>query len=290
RYEPSGALLGLKRVRAFCQDDAHVFCTEDQITSEAAAMCDLILSIYRDLGFEDVVIKFADRPDKRVGSDAIWDQAEAALRTAMEATGLAISVNPGEGAFYGPKLEFTLVDAIGREWQCGTVQVDFNLPGRLGTSYVGVDGERRVPVMLHRAMLGSIERFAAILIEHHAGHLPLWLSPLQIVVNTITLDADDYAREVVEALRGAGLRAEADLRNEKISYKVREHSLSKVPVQLALGKREVEQRTVSIRRLGSKQQRSQALDEAVAALSAEIERRTGFLEAVDAGPGAVATA
>ena len=273
RYEPSGALHGLMRVRAFTQDDAHVFCTGGQITQEATAMCDLILSIYRDFGFEDVRIKFADRPATRVGSDAVWDQAEAALRTAIDSTGLEYSHNPGEGAFYGPKLEFVLRDAIGRDWQCGTVQVDFNLPGRLGASYVGEDGERRVPVMIHRAMLGSIERFAGILVEHYAGHLPLWLAPRQAVVCTITSDADAYAGEVVEALRARGLHAEADTRNETIAYKVREHSQAKAPVILTLGKREVERREVSMRRLGGRGQRVLGLDAAVEALAREVAMR-----------------
>jgi threonyl-tRNA synthetase len=274
RYEPSGALHGLMRVRAFTQDDAHVFCTEDQITEEATAMCDLILDIYRAFGFEDVHIKFADRPQRRVGADAIWDKAEAALRVALESTGLDFTHNPGEGAFYGPKLEFVLRDAIGRDWQCGTVQVDFNLPVRLGASYVGEDGHRHVPVMLHRAMLGSIERFTGILIEHHAGHLPFWLSPLQVMVATITSDGDAYAREVCEALGREGVSARADLRNEKISYKVREHSVSKVPVILAVGKREVEERSIALRRLGSRQQTTLSLEEAVATL-AEESRRVG---------------
>ena len=269
RFEPSGALHGLMRVRAFCQDDAHVFCTEDQITEEAIAMCNLILGIYRDCGFEEFYIKFADRPESRVGSDAIWDQAEASLRIAIDASGLDYTLNPGEGAFYGPKLEFVLRDAIGRDWQCGTVQVDFNLPNRLGASYFDAEGERRIPVMLHRAVLGSLERYTGILIEHYAGNLPLWLAPLQVMVNTITSDADEYAVEVLAALRHAGLRAESDLRNEKISYKVREHSVAKVPVLLALGRREVENGAVSMRRLGSKQQQSASLEEAVAHLAAE---------------------
>ena len=284
RYEPSGALHGLMRVRAFTQDDAHVFCTGGQITQEATAMCDLILSIYRDFGFEDVRIKFADRPETRVGSDAVWDQAEAALRVAIDSTGLEYSHNPGEGAFYGPKLEFVLRDAIGRDWQCGTVQVDFNLPGRLGASYVGEDGERHVPVMIHRAMLGSIERFAGILVEHYAGHLPLWLAPLHAVVCTITSDADAYAGEAVEALRARGLHAEADTRNETIAYKVREHSHVKTPVILALGKREVERREVSMRRLGGRGQRVLGLEEAIEALAREVAARgAGGGEASAAG-------
>jgi threonyl-tRNA synthetase len=272
RFEPSGALHGLMRVRAFTQDDAHILCTEDQITHECTEVCALILSIYRDFGFEDVRIKFADRPDNRVGEDAVWDRSETALRLAVESTGLEYSVNPGEGAFYGPKLEFVLRDAIGRDWQCGTLQVDLNLPSRLGAYYVDEHGERRTPVMLHRALFGSLERFTGILVEHYAGNLPLWLAPLQAVVLTITSEGDDYAREVLGALQDAGLRAEADLRNEKISYKVREHSAAKVPVQLAVGAREVEQRTVSVRRLGSRRQETMDLDDAVAALAEEARR------------------
>ncbi|WP_405242742.1 threonine--tRNA ligase [Lentisalinibacter salinarum] len=273
RYEPSGALHGMLRVRAFTQDDAHIFCTRDQITAESIAVCDLILGIYRDFGFEDVRIKFADRPEVRVGADEVWDQAEAALKTAIETTGLEYTYNPGEGAFYGPKLEFVLRDAIGRDWQCGTLQVDLNLPERLGASFVGEDGNRHTPVMLHRAMFGSLERFIGILIEHYAGALPLWLAPVQAVVTTITSDGDEYACEVADALRAAGLAAETDLRNEKISYKVREHSVAKIPVIIAVGKREVEERTVAVRRLGSKRQQVLALDEAVAALVAENRER-----------------
>ena len=273
RYEPSGALHGMMRVRAFTQDDAHIFCTPEQITEESIAVCQLILGIYRDFGFEDVRIKFADRPEVRVGEDAVWDQSEAALLKALEVAGLNYTHNPGEGAFYGPKLEFVLRDAIGRDWQCGTLQVDLNMPGRLGATYVGEDGEKHLPVMLHRAMFGSLERFIGILIEHHAGNLPLWLSPVQVKVLTITSDADDYAREVVAACAERGLRAEADLRNEKISYKVREHSVAKVPVLLAVGAREVENRSVAVRRLGSKQQRVTPLDDALTALEAEVSER-----------------
>ena len=273
RYEPSGALHGMMRVRAFTQDDAHIFCTPEQITDESIAVCNLILSISRDFGFDDVRIKFADRPEARVGDDAVWDQAEQALLKALEASGLEYTHNPGEGAFYGPKLEFVLRDAIGRDWQCGTLQVDLNMPGRLGASYIGEDGNKHVPVMLHRAMLGSLERFMGILIEHHAGNLPLWLAAQQVKVLTITADADDYAMEIVEALQAAGLRASADLRNEKISYKVREHSVAKVPVQFAVGGREVGNRAVAVRRLGSKKQAVMPLDEAIAALVAEVENR-----------------
>ena len=272
RNEPSGALHGLMRVRAFTQDDAHIFCTEDQITAETGAVCKLLLSIYSDLGFDDVVIKFADRPERRVGDDAIWDRAEQALQQAMDSLQLEYAYNPGEGAFYGPKIEFVLRDAIGREWQCGTLQVDLNLPGRLGASYVGEDGNRHTPVLLHRAILGSLERFIGILLEHYAGNLPFWLSPLQIVVATITSDGDEYAREVVEKLRAASLRVDVDLRNEKINYKVREHSLAKAPVIIAVGNREVEKRTVSVRRLGQKGQTVISLDDAIAAFSAESDR------------------
>ena len=273
RYEPSGALHGMLRVRAFTQDDAHIFCTPEQITAESIAICDQILSIYHDFGFDDVRIKFADRPEVRVGEDAVWDQSEAALIKALEVAGLDYAYNPNEGAFYGPKLEFVLRDAIGRDWQCGTLQVDLNLPGRLGATYVGEDGNKHVPVLLHRAMFGSLERFIAILLEHHAGHLPLWLAPTQVKVLTITSAADDYAEEVAAELRSKGLRAETDLRNEKISYKVREHSVAKVPALLAVGQREVENRTVAARRLGSKQQRVLALDEAIEELESEVLSR-----------------
>ena len=235
RYEPSGALHGVMRVRAFTQDDAHIFCTEDQIMDEAMKVNDLIMSVYKDFGFDDVVLKLSTRPEKRVGSDEVWDKAEAALLRVLEKVGeggVKTGVNPGEGAFYGPKLEYTLRDAIGREWQCGTTQVDFNLPARFGAFYIGPDSDKVTPVMIHRAMFGSLERFTGILLEHYAGHLPLWLSPLQAVVCTITQDGDDYAMEMAAAARKAGLRVEMDLRNEKITYKVREHSLAKVPVLL----------------------------------------------------------
>ena len=263
RYEPSGAMHGLMRVRAFTQDDAHIFCTEAQIRSETEIFTKLLFEVYRDLGFEDVTIKFSDRPPVRAGSDATWDRAESALKDAVEAMGLGVELNPGEGAFYGPKLEFVLTDAIGRDWQCGTLQVDFVLPERLDASYVGEDGERHRPVMLHRAILGSFERFIGILIEHYAGRLPLWLAPVQVVVATITSDADAYAGEVAAALEAAGLRVASDLRNEKIGYKVREHSVAKVPVLFVVGRREAEERTVAIRRLGVKEQRAMALDAAV---------------------------
>jgi threonyl-tRNA synthetase len=269
RFEPSGALHGLMRVRAFTQDDAHVFITEHQIAEEALAMNDLILSIYEDFGFPDVRIKFSDRPVKRIGDDAVWDKAEAALLKALETSGCPWILNKGEGAFYGPKLEYVLRDAIGRDWQCGTIQVDLNMPGRLGAFYIDEHSNKVTPVMLHRAMFGSLERFTGILIEHYAGHLPLWLSPLQAVVATITSDADDYARSAIEAARRLGLRVEGDLRNEKINYKVREHSLAKVPALLVVGRKEAAERTVSIRRFGREDQQVLGLDAALAALADE---------------------
>ena len=260
RYEPSGALHGIMRVRGFTQDDGHIFCTEDQIESETAEFIRFLSRIYKDLGFENFSVKFSDRPEKRSGSDEVWDKAEAALLSATRAAGIEPELNPGEGAFYGPKLEFVLTDAIGRDWQCGTHQVDFVLPERLDATYIGADGGKHRPVMLHRATLGSFERFIGILIEEHAGKLPFWLAPRQVVVASITSDADGYVAEVVETLRAAGVRAEADIRNEKINYKVREHSVGKVPVILAVGHREVEDRTVSVRRLGEKQTQVQPLD------------------------------
>ncbi len=269
RYEPSGALHGVMRVRAFVQDDAHIFCTEAQIAEECVKASRLIYEIYRDFGFDDVRVKFSDRPERRVGSDEIWDHAENALKEALNQLQVEWTLNPGEGAFYGPKLEFVLRDAIGRDWQCGTVQVDLNLPERLGATYVDAAGERKHPVMIHRALFGSLERFCGILIEHYAGHFPLWLAPEQVMVATITDDADDYALEVLTAARERGLRADADLRNEKISYKVREHSVTKVPVILVVGKREAEERTVAIRRLGGKAQEVMSLDDALDALADE---------------------
>ncbi len=269
RYEPSGALHGIMRVRGFTQDDAHIFCTEDQIEAETKQFIEFLSAIYRDLGFEEFKIKFSDRPDNRAGSDAVWDKAEGALKAATESAGYAYDMNPGEGAFYGPKLEFVLTDAIGRDWQCGTLQVDFVLPERLDANYIGPDGNKHRPVMLHRATLGSFERFIGILIESHAGKLPFWLAPRQVVVAAIVSDADDYCREVVAALRAKGVRAESDLRNEKINYKVREHSLGKVPVILACGMKEVEERTVSVRRLGEKQTSVTGLDDIVATLTRE---------------------
>ncbi|CUW38337.1 threonyl-tRNA synthetase [Magnetospirillum sp. XM-1] len=269
RYEPSGALHGIMRVRAFTQDDAHIFCTEDQITSETIAFCQLLKEVYTDFGFTDVRVKFSDRPAKRAGSDETWDKAEGALLEASKAAGLETTLNPGEGAFYGPKLEFVLRDAIGRDWQCGTLQVDFVLPERLDAAYVAEDGTKKRPVMLHRAILGSFERFLGILIENFAGRFPLWLAPTQVVVATIVSEADDFAREVEASLKAAGLRVELDLRNEKINYKVREHSVAKVPVMLVVGKREAESRQVAIRRLGSQNQEIVALEQAIATLGAE---------------------
>ena len=270
RYEPSGALHGIMRVRGFTQDDAHIFCTEDQIEAETKRFIEFLSNVYRDLGFESFQIKFSDRPEKRAGSDDVWNKAESALKTATEAAGYEFELNPGEGAFYGPKLEFVLTDAIGRDWQCGTLQVDFVLPERLDANYIGADGNKHRPVMLHRAVLGSFERFIGILIESFAGKLPFWLAPRQVVVASIVSDADDYCREVVAALQARGIRAELDLRNEKINYKVREHSLGKVPVILACGMKEVEQRTVSLRRLGENKTSVLELDQIIADLSAEM--------------------
>jgi len=269
RYEPSGALHGIMRVRGFTQDDAHIFCTEDQITSETEIFCELLLDIYKDFGFTDVRVKFSDRPETRAGDDAIWDKAEGSLKDAIEATNLSYSMNPGEGAFYGPKLEFVLTDAIGREWQCGTLQVDFVLPERLNANYIGEDGAKHRPVMLHRAIFGSMERFIGILIEEYAGRFPLWLAPQQVVIATITDEADGYAQKVLEEAEKRGLRASLDLRNEKINYKVREHSLAKVPALLVAGSREAEENTISVRRLGEKHQKVMSLDEALDALVAE---------------------
>ena len=277
RYEPSGALQGLMRVRGFTQDDAHVFCTEEQMAAECLRINELILSVYADFDFEEFVVKLSTRPDHRVGSDAAWDHAEEimmkVLKQIEEQSGgrIKTGVNPGEGAFYGPKFEYTLRDAIGREWQCGTTQVDFNLPERFGAFYVDSDGEKKTPVMIHRAICGSMERFLGILIENYAGHFPLWFAPVQVVVATITSDADDYAKQVHRDLIRAGLRAEVDLRNEKINYKVREHSLAKVPVILVCGKREAEEGSVNMRRLGVKDQTSLSLADAIAALQEEAE-------------------
>ncbi len=275
RYEPSGALHGLMRVRGFTQDDAHIFCTEEQMAAECLRINDLILSVYEDFGFQEVTVKLSTRPDKRVGSDALWDRAESVmsqvLKTIEEQSGgrIKTGILPGEGAFYGPKFEYTLRDAIGREWQCGTTQVDFNLPERFGAFYIDKDSEKRQPVMIRRAVCGSMERFLGILIENFAGHMPLWFAPVQVVVATITSDADDYAREAAAKLKAAGLQVSTDLRNEKINYKVREHSLQKVPVILVCGKREAEEKTVNMRRLGSRDQESMTLDEAISRLAAE---------------------
>ncbi|MFO1070410.1 MAG: threonine--tRNA ligase [Geminicoccaceae bacterium] len=272
RNEPSGALHGIMRVRAFTQDDAHIFCMPEQITAESVAFCDLLMQIYGDFGFTDVRVKFSDRPPVRAGSDEVWDRAEAALQEACDAAGLETVRNPGEGAFYGPKLEFVLRDAIGRDWQCGTLQVDFVLPERLDANFVGPDGAKHRPVMLHRAILGSLERFIGILIENYAGRLPLWLAPVQAVVATVTNDADAYALEVVERLKAAGIRAEADTGADKISYKVRQHSLAKVPLILAVGGREQTERTVSLRRLGAREQETLDLDAVIALCQRESAR------------------
>ena len=275
RYEPSGALHGLMRVRGFTQDDAHIFCTDEQMAAECLAINDLILTTYKDFGFDKIVVKLSTRPEKRVGSDALWDRAESVMMNVLEQIKedsggtIETSINPGEGAFYGPKFEYVLRDAIGRDWQCGTTQVDFNLPERFGAFYIAEDGSKTVPVMIHRAICGSMERFTGILIEHFAGHFPLWLAPTQVVVATITNDGDDYARDVAAQLQNAGLRVETDLRNEKITYKVREHSLAKVPALLVVGRKEAADKTVSIRRLGSPDQQVVSLAEALATLSAE---------------------
>ena len=275
RYEPSGALHGLMRVRGFTQDDAHVFCTDAQLAEECLKINELVLSVYADFGFEEVIVKLATRPEKRVGTDAMWDHAEdvlAGLLKQIAATSngrVTTGVNPGEGTFYGPKFEYTLKDAIGREWQCGTTQIDFNLPERFGAFYIDSDSQKRMPVMVHRAICGSMERFLGILLEHFAGAFPLWLAPRQVLVATIVSDADGYARQVLDKLTAAGLRAEADLRNEKINYKVREHSLAKVPVLLVVGKREMEEGAVNVRRLGAREQTSMKLEEAIAGLRAE---------------------
>jgi threonyl-tRNA synthetase len=269
RYEPSGALHGLMRVRGFTQDDAHIFCTEAQLEDECLKINDLMMSVYRDFGFDEVVVKLATRPEKRVGTDAMWDHAEAILRKVLDRMArdsggrIKTGVNEGEGTFYGPKFEYTLKDAIGREWQCGTTQVDFNLPERFGAFYIAADGEKKQPVMVHRAIVGSLERWLGIVLENCAGHLPLWLAPVQVMVATITSESDAYALKVRDTLLQAGLRAEIDLRNEKINYKVREHSLAKVPVMLVVGKREAEEGTVNVRRLGSQEQKSMRLEEAI---------------------------
>jgi threonyl-tRNA synthetase len=275
RYEPSGALHGVMRVRAFTQDDAHIFCTKDQLAAECHKINELILSVYGDFGFDRIVVKLATRPEKRVGADELWDNAEEVMMNVLEeikaryGNVVTTEVVPGDGAFYGPKFEYVLRDAIGRDWQCGTTQVDFNLPERFGAFYISPTSEKTTPVMVHRAICGSMERFIGILLENYAGHLPLWLAPTQIVVCTITQEGDDYAMEIVAAARKRGLRVEVDLRNEKISYKVREHSLAKIPVLFAIGKREAAERTVSIRRMGSNAQQSLAMQAALDELVAE---------------------
>jgi threonyl-tRNA synthetase len=277
RYEPSGALHGLMRVRGFTQDDAHIFCTEAQMADECLKINDLILSTYADFGFTEIVVKLSTRPEKRVGSDAAWDHAEAIMMNvlklieAQSGGKIKTGINPGEGAFYGPKFEYVLRDAIGRDWQCGTTQIDFNMPGRFGAFYIDSSGEKKTPVMIHRAICGSMERFLGILIENYAGHFPLWFAPVQAVVATITSDADEYAQRVAAELTKAGLRVETDLRNEKINYKVREHSLQKVPVILVCGRREAEEATVNMRRLGSQDQKSLSLADAVSMLQQEAE-------------------
>jgi len=260
RYEPSGALHGLLRVRAFTQDDAHIFCTEDQIIQECLTVTNLILEIYKDLGFENIVLKYSDRPDLRVGEDHVWDKAETALLEAIKTSKLEYSVNKGEGAFYGPKIEFVLRDAIGRDWQCGTLQVDLNLPGRLGASFVDKDGSKKIPVMLHRALFGSLERFIGILIENYSGKLPFWISPLQSVVIPVSNDFDLYAKEVYSKVRHAGITCDVDLKNHNLNYKIREHSLSKIPLLLICGKKEVDSNTVTIRRLDSNKQENMELE------------------------------
>jgi threonyl-tRNA synthetase len=267
RYEPSGALHGLLRVRAFTQDDAHIFCTEEQITEECLSVTNLILEIYKDLGFENVLLKYSDRPETRVGDDKIWDKSESALLEAIKKSKLEYTINKGEGAFYGPKIEFVLRDAIGRDWQCGTLQVDLNLPSRLEASYVANDGSKKVPVMLHRALFGSLERFIGILIEHYAGKLPLWLAPIQAVVLPIASEFDNYAKNVFEQCIKAGINTEVDLKNQKINYKIREHSLSKVPLLLICGQKEVSNKTITIRKLGSEKQESLSVDEAIKKIS-----------------------
>ncbi|WP_223477981.1 threonine--tRNA ligase [Oricola indica] len=286
RYEPSGALHGLMRVRGFTQDDAHVFCTEEQLEAEILKINDLMMSVYKDFGFDEVLVKLATRPEKRVGSDESWDHAEGILKSSLERMAredsrIKTGINEGEGTFYGPKFEYTLKDAIGREWQCGTTQVDFNLPERFGAFYIDKDSEKKQPVMIHRAIVGSLERFLGILIESHAGHFPLWFAPVQVVIATITQDADGYALEVAKRLKDAGLHVETDLRNEKINYKVREHSVAKVPVILVCGRREAEEGTVNVRRLGSRDQESKTIDEILVSLTDEatppdIRRKRGM--------------
>jgi threonyl-tRNA synthetase len=273
RYEPSGALHGLMRVRAFTQDDGHSFCTPEQLFDEAVGMTKLILGIYKDFGFEDVRIKFSDRPEKRVGADEIWDKSETALKQAVSSLGLEYSLNPGEGAFYGPKLEFVLRDAIGRDWQCGTLQVDLNMPGRLGATYIAEDGQKHTPVMLHRAMFGSVERFTGILIEHHAGKLPLWLSPVQAVVLNITDNQTDYVHGVTETLKKQGLRVVTDLRNEKVGFKIREHTLQRVPYLLVAGDREAGSNSLAVRTRSGKDLGAMSVETIASRLAEEVASR-----------------
>jgi threonyl-tRNA synthetase len=270
RNEPSGSLHGIMRVRAFVQDDAHIFCTPDQIGSEVFSFCELLKTVYKDLGFDEILIKFSTRPEVRAGTDESWDLAEKLLGDAANAAGINYQLNPGEGAFYGPKLEFTLKDALSRQWQCGTLQLDSVLPERLDATYIGEDGKKHRPIMLHRAVLGSLERFIGVLIEHYAGKLPLWLTPLQVVVATITGDADDYARSVAQKLHEKGIRVELDLRNEKISYKVREHSLQKIPFIFVVGKNEALEQTIALRRLGGDSQENLSLNEAILKICDEV--------------------
>jgi threonyl-tRNA synthetase len=271
RYEPSGALHGLMRVRAFTQDDAHIFCTLDQVPGETKKICDLLISIYKDLGFKNLSIKFADRPEKRVGSDEVWDRAESALKSASDDCGLSLIHNPGEGAFYGPKLEFVLRDAIGRDWQCGTIQVDLNLPDRLNASYIDTDGKKQTPVLIHRAIFGSLERFIGILIEHYEGKFPLWLAPIQLVITPIVSDLNDYAQSLTERFSDQGIKTEMDLRNEKINYKIREHSVAKIPFIGVVGKKEAEDGSITLRRLGSKDQVTLPIDKAIKMLLEEAQ-------------------
>jgi threonyl-tRNA synthetase len=269
RNEPSGSLHGIMRVRSFVQDDAHIFCTPEQIISETKDFCDLLKGIYKDLGFDSFKVRFSDRPEKRAGTDELWDKAEEALKAATQAAGIEYSLNPGEGAFYGPKLEFVLKDCIGREWQCGTLQVDYSIPERLDATYVGEDGQKHRPVMLHRAVLGSMERFIGVLIEHYAGKFPVWLAPVQVVVASVTTEANEYAINICEQLKAKSIRAELDIRNEKIPYKVREHSLQKIPYIYVVGKREAEEKTVAIRKLGGEQQNVMSFEQAMQELYAE---------------------
>ena len=277
----SGSLHGIMRVRSFVQDDAHIFCTEDQIQAEVKDFIEFLHDVYRDFGFDEVIYKLSTRPEQRVGSDQDWDRSEKALEQALNDNGLDWELQPGEGAFYGPKIEFSLKDCIGRVWQCGTIQVDFSMPGRLDAEYVAEDGSKQVPVMLHRAILGSIERFLGILIEQHAGALPAWLAPQQVMVATIVSDANDYAEQVVAALRNAGLRAETDLRNEKIGYKVREHSLQKIPAILCIGKREAEEGSVAVRRFGSKAQTVMPIEEFIEEFCGEVAEKRLFSDSVE---------